>query len=192
MSAPREPSAGPVRSDSLRTPQALRKNAKIPKPVNVTHGESERALRTWTKRQRADNISEKQNSPKPVNQACEPHICKKLFCRLTPELSRPVAGRRTRASVAHSTWPTPRHGVGLNELLGGGGHRCKSNPGALAEKPKPGCLSAPNELSPAASEAERLEPTTNPKGRHRYRSGQAQRMRYMSAHCELAEAMHKH
>jgi hypothetical protein len=42
-----------------------------------------------------------------------------LFCRLTPELSRPVAGRRTRASVAHSTWLTPRHGVGLNDLLGG-------------------------------------------------------------------------
>ena len=41
-----------------------------------------------------------------------------LFCRLTPELSRPVAGWRTRASVAQSTWPTPRHGVGLNELLG--------------------------------------------------------------------------
>lgn len=40
------------------------------------------------------------------------------FERLTPELSRPVAGRRTRASVAHSTWLTPRHGVGLNELLG--------------------------------------------------------------------------
>ena len=37
---------------------------------------------------------------------------------LTPELSRPVAGRRTRASVAQSTWPMPRHGVGLNELLG--------------------------------------------------------------------------
>ena len=40
------------------------------------------------------------------------------FHRLTPELSRPVAGRRPRASVANSTWPTPRHGVGLNELLG--------------------------------------------------------------------------
>jgi hypothetical protein len=69
------------------------------------------------------------------------------FRRLTPELSRPVAGRRTRASVAHSTWPTPRHGVGLNELLGGGGRRCKSNPDVLAEKPKPGCLSAPRGLS---------------------------------------------
>ena len=42
-----------------------------------------------------------------------------LLKGLTPELSRPVAGRRTCASVAHSTWPTPRHGVGLNELLGG-------------------------------------------------------------------------
>ena len=40
-----------------------------------------------------------------------------LFCRLTPELSRPVAGRQTRASVAQSTRLTPRHGVGLNELL---------------------------------------------------------------------------
>ena len=39
------------------------------------------------------------------------------FHRLTPELSRPVAGRRMRASVAKSTQPTPRHGVGLNELL---------------------------------------------------------------------------
>ena len=55
------------------------------------------------------------------------------FCRLTPELSRPVAGRRTRASVAHSTWPTPRHGVGLNELLGGGGCRCAPSPNVLDE-----------------------------------------------------------
>ena len=27
----------------------------------------------------------------------------------------------------------PRHGVGLNELLGGGGCRCEPNPGTLAE-----------------------------------------------------------
>jgi hypothetical protein len=27
---------------------------------------------------------------------------KEFFCRLTPELSRPVAGRRTRASVAQA------------------------------------------------------------------------------------------
>ena len=30
-----------------------------------------------------------------------------------------MAGRRTRASVAQSTRLTPRHGVGLNDLLGG-------------------------------------------------------------------------
>ena len=64
------------------------------------HVKHERALRTWTKWQRAGNLSEKQNLPKPVNQTCEWHICRTLFCRLTPELSRPVAGRRTRASVA--------------------------------------------------------------------------------------------
>ena len=52
---------------------------------------------------------------------------------LTPELSRPVAGQRTCASVAQSTWPLPRHGVGLNELLGGGGCRCALSPHALAE-----------------------------------------------------------
>ena len=82
------------------------------------HVKHERALRTWTKWQRAGNLSEKQNLPKPVNQTCEWHICRTLFCRLTPELSRPVAGRRTCASVAQSTRPTPRRGVGLNELLG--------------------------------------------------------------------------
>jgi hypothetical protein len=60
----------------------------------------ERALRTLTKRQRTDNLSDEQHPPKPVNQVCELHICRKLFCRLTPELSRPVAGRQTRASVA--------------------------------------------------------------------------------------------
>ena len=83
MSAPRELSAGPVRSDSMGTPQASRKKAKIPKPVNVTHAECERALQTWTKRQRAESLSDKQHLPKPVNQACELHICRKLFCRLT-------------------------------------------------------------------------------------------------------------
>ncbi len=38
---------------------------------------------------------------------------------LTPELSRPTAGRLQRASVAYSTLLTPRCGVGLNDLLGG-------------------------------------------------------------------------
>ena len=70
------------------------------KPVNMTHEECERALQAWTKWQRADSLSEKKQPPKPVNQVCERDIYRKLFCHLTPELSRPVAGRRTRASVA--------------------------------------------------------------------------------------------
>ena len=100
MSAPRELSAGPVRSDSMWIRQPGRKKAQLPKPVNATHVMCERALQTWTKRQRADSLSEMKNPPKPVNQACERHICRTLFCRLTPELSRPATGRRTRASVA--------------------------------------------------------------------------------------------
>jgi hypothetical protein len=62
----------------------------------------ERAVQTWTKRQRADNVSEKKRSPKPMNQRCESCKSQMLFCRLTPELSRPVAGQRTRASVAQA------------------------------------------------------------------------------------------
>ena len=100
MSAPRKISAGPVRSDSMWSRQTGRKKAQFPKPVNATHVMCERALQTWTKWQRADSLSEMKYLPKPVNQVCELHICRKLFYRLTPELSRPVAGRRTRASVA--------------------------------------------------------------------------------------------
>jgi hypothetical protein len=72
----------------------------MPKPVNATHVMCERALQTWTKWQRAESLSEKKHPSKPVNQVCEQHICRKLLYRLTPELSRPVAGRRMRASVA--------------------------------------------------------------------------------------------
>ena len=100
MSAPRKLSSGTVRSDSMWSRQTGRKKAQPPKPVNATHVMCERALQTWPKWQRADSLSEKKHPPKPVNQACERHICRTLFCRLTPELSRPVSGRRTRASVA--------------------------------------------------------------------------------------------
>ncbi len=96
----RELSAGPVRSDSMGSRQAGRKKAQLPKPVNATHVMCERALQTWTKRQRAENLSDKQGRPKLVNKACAQHIYRTLFCRLTPELSRPAAGWRTRASVA--------------------------------------------------------------------------------------------
>ena len=67
MSAPRKLSAGPVRSDSMRSPEGSRKKTKIPKPVNVTHAECERALWAWKKRKRTDNLSNKQHQPKPVH-----------------------------------------------------------------------------------------------------------------------------
>ena len=63
-----------------------------------------------------------------------------------------MAGRQTRASVAHSTWLPPRHGVGLNDLLGA------KEPGedeALAYLPKTEAgmrERAPANLQPDASE----------------------------------------
>nr|CAP48388.1 putative integron gene cassette protein [uncultured bacterium]CAP48389.1 putative integron gene cassette protein [uncultured bacterium] len=43
MSAPRRLSAGPVRNDSMRSPEASRKKTKIPKPMNAMHAMCERA-----------------------------------------------------------------------------------------------------------------------------------------------------
>ena len=71
----------------------------FPKPGNVTHAKCERAKRCH----RSGNV------PKIVrralsNEAEELQVrvtqLQNAFYRLTPELSRPVAGRRTRASVA--------------------------------------------------------------------------------------------
>ena len=67
--------------------------------------------------------------------------------QLTPELSRPTAGRRQRASVAQSTLLTPRCGVGLNDLLGG---KEASEDETLANLPKTEAelpKRAPDELS---------------------------------------------
>jgi hypothetical protein len=36
--------------------QTERKKPQNPKPVNATHADCERALRTWTKRQRAEKV----------------------------------------------------------------------------------------------------------------------------------------
>ena len=47
-------------------------------------------------------VSEEQHQPKPMSDSGEPQNYKQLFCRLTPELSRPAAGWRTRASVAQA------------------------------------------------------------------------------------------
>ena len=70
--------------------------------------------------QRAENLSEKKHLTKPVNQACERHICRTLFCRLTPELSRAERGGCEPVLPACREVSTkPRYGVGLNDLLGG-------------------------------------------------------------------------
>ena len=131
--------------------------------------------------QRAENLSEKKHPPKPMNQVCERHICRKLFCRLTLELSRPVAGRRTRASVAHSTWPTPRRGVGLNELLGGGGCRCESQPGALAERRSGTARARTHELSAGPVRNDSMSSGTLTDTKHRFRSRITRRMQCVSA-----------
>ena len=158
----------------------------MPKPVNVTHEECERALQTWTKWQRADSLSEKRQPPKPVNQACEPYICRTLFYRLTPELSRPVAGRRTCASVAHSTWPTPRHGVGLNDLLGGPD---AGNTGLWTRRPK--TEARPLERAPRTfsrlSPKQRIRRGKPADDDRRFRSRPTQRMRHVSAYRAATE-----
>ena len=104
-----------------------------------------------------------------------------LFCRLTPELSRPVAGRRTRASVAHSTWPTPRQGVGLNELLGGGGCRCKSHPGALSERRSGKARTRTRELSAGRYRSDCVSHGILTAANHPFRSRPTPRMRCVSA-----------
>ena len=58
----------------------------------------ERALQSQTKMQRADNLSEEQRQPKPMSHSCEQHNYRALFCRLTPELSRPASGWQQRAA----------------------------------------------------------------------------------------------
>ena len=100
---------------------------------------------------------------------------------LTPELSRPVAGRRTRASVAHSTWPTPRHGVGLNELLGGDGCRCAPSPGAFTECRSGKARTRTRELSAGCNRSDRAGRGTLTATNHRFRSRPTPRMRCVSA-----------
>ena len=135
--------------------------------------------------QRAENLSEKEHLPKPVNQACERHICRKHFCRLTPELSRPVAGWRTCASVAQSTRPTPRHGVGLNELLGGGGCRLKLDSGAPAERRSGKARARTCELSAGRNRSDRVSHGTLPATDHSVQSRPTQSIQCVSAPGEL-------
>ena len=100
---------------------------------------------------------------------------------LTPELSRPVAGRRTCASVAQSTRPTPRHGVGLNELLGGGGCRCEPSPNVLAESRSGKVRTRTRELSAGCNRSDRVSCGNLTETNHFLRSRSTQRMRSVSA-----------
>ena len=100
---------------------------------------------------------------------------------LTPELSRPVAGRRTRASVAQSTRLTPRHGVGLNELLGGGGCRCEPSPDALAERRSGKARTRTRELTAGCNRSDRVSHGTLAVTNHRFRSRPTRRMQCVSA-----------
>ena len=65
----------------------------------------------------------------------------------------PHGGVATACSVAHSTLLTPRCGVGLNDLLGGGGYRCEPNSDALAENRSPSARARPENSPPAVTEA---------------------------------------
>jgi hypothetical protein len=72
-----------------------------PKPTTATHATCERALQ----RNRRDNVPTNQPKSMPT-EAVELPLRKaqlqNAFHRLTPELSRPAAGWRTRASVAQA------------------------------------------------------------------------------------------
>ena len=139
------------------------------------------------KKQRGEEPTEEQCQPEPMNHGCEQHNCRMLFCRLTPELSRPVAGWLTRASVAHSTWLTPRHGVGLNELLGGGGCRWILSPEALAESRSGKARTRTCELSAGHYRSDRISSGQHDDTNHRLRSRQTRRMRCVGAPDGLTE-----
>ena len=155
MSAPRKLSAGPVRNDSIWSGKTERKKAQIPKPANVTHAEFERAQRCHRRSNVARDLP-KSNANRSKQVAALTTQLPNAFCRLTLELSRPVAGRRTCASVAQSTWPTPRHGVGLNDLLGGGGCRQKRNPDPVSEKRSGKARTRTRELSAVCNRSDRV------------------------------------
>ncbi len=108
------------------------------------------------------------------------------FHRLTPELSRPVAGRRTRASVAYSTWPTPRHGVGLNDLLGGPEAR---DTGLWPRRPKTEArpLERASQTFSRLCPKQRIRRGKRADDSRRFRSRPTQRMRHVSAHRAATE-----
>ena len=50
---------------AVSVPGELTTPTLFPKPTNATYAMYERARRTWTKKQRAENLTEEQLQPKP-------------------------------------------------------------------------------------------------------------------------------
>ena len=81
----------------------------------------------------------------------------------------------------------PRHGVGLNELLGGGGCRCATSHDALAERRSGKARTRTCELSAGSNRSGRADRGTLTATNHRFRSRLTQRMRSVSAPHETTE-----
>ena len=72
-----QPDASEATASEAAKPAVSR--SPLPKPGNITHAMCERAMQTWTKRQRAHNLSEKQCQPKPMNLPNRATCCRMLF-----------------------------------------------------------------------------------------------------------------
>ena len=75
----------------------------------------------------------------------------------------------------------PRHGVGLNELLGGDGCRCAPSPDALAERRSVKARTRTCELSAGCNRSDQAGRGTMTAKNHRFRSRPTQRIRCVSA-----------
>ena len=75
----------------------------------------------------------------------------------------------------------PRHGVGLNELLGGGGCRLKPSPDTLAERRSGKARTRTCELSVGCNRSSRISSGQPDLANHGFRSPGAQSMRSVSA-----------
>ena len=105
-----------------------------------------------------------------------------LFCRLTPELSRAERNGWEPVLLAHPEVSTkPRHGVGLNDLLGGPdageNEALTSLPRTEAGMPE----RAPRTIRWASPKRPYLEWVNRPQASHCHRSRQTRRLRCVSA-----------
>ncbi len=143
LSAPRELSVGGHRSDRIWSEKPAASKSLQPKLGSVTHAICERARRMRPKSKRTENLSEEQCQPKPIVLPRRATNYQMLFCRLTPELSRAERDGWEPVLLACPEVSTkPRHGIGLNDLLGGPDAGEGEALTILPRKPKPGCRNA--------------------------------------------------